>query len=289
MLAPAKVNLFLHVGPAKESGRHDLDSLVMFAGPEASDRLEARKTAEPSLSLHGQFATYDLATPGNLVIQTLAACQSRGLRVPPLAISLHKELPVAAGLGGGSADAGAMLRILVKLGTLTPPVAMTIATSLGGDVPAAYLSRPCLMRGEGERVTPVPGLPDLPVLLVNPGIACPTGPVFKAFDNSWLATDLDLVDLPKAGTVEALAVWLGAETRNDLQAPAIELVPEISVVLDELASTRGCVLSRLSGSGASCFALYATRGDLRTAADMLADKHPEWWVVPTLLTGSHTG
>lgn len=289
MLAPAKVNLYLHVGPAKENGRHDLDSLVMFAGPEASDRLEARKSTEPSLDLHGHFASYDLATPDNLVIQTLAACQARGLRVPSMAISLHKDLPVAAGLGGGSADAGAMLRILVKLGTITPPVALTIAASLGGDVPAAFLSRALLMRGEGERVTPVPGMPDLPALLVNPGLPCPTGPVFDAFDNTGLASELDLVDLPQADNVEELAVWLGAETRNDLQAPAIELVPEISSVLDELSSTRGCVLSRLSGSGASCFALYATRADLRTAADVLADKHPGWWVVPTLLSGSHAG
>lgn len=289
MLAPAKVNLFLHVGPAKENGRHDLDSLVMFAGPEAADRLEARKAEEATLELHGQFATYDLATPDNLVIQTLAACQARGLRVPPMAITLHKDLPIAAGLGGGSADAGAMLRVLVKFGTITPPVALTIAASLGGDVPAAFLSQPLLMRGEGEKVLPVSGLPDLPTLLVNPGLPCPTGPVFNAYDNSGIAAELDLADLPPVDNVEDLAVWLGAETRNDLQAPAIELLPQIAGVLDELSASTGCVLSRLSGSGASCFALFATRADLKAAADDLADRHPDWWVAPTLLTGSHAG
>ena len=286
MLAPAKVNLFLHVGPAKENGRHDLDSLVMFAGPEASDRLEARKATQPSLDLHGQFATYDLATPDNLVVQALAACQARGLRVPPMAMSLHKELPVAAGLGGGSADAGAMLRILVKLGTLTPPVAMTIAASLGGDVPAAFLSRPCLMRGEGEQVTPMPNLPDLPILLVNPGLACPTGPVFRAFDAAGQAAPLELAELPDFEGVETLAAWLEAETRNDLQAPAISIVPEIANVLGELAGLKGSLLARLSGSGATCFALFSSRTDLRHASETLRMRHPRWWIAPTLLGGS---
>ena len=288
MLAPAKVNLFLHVGPAKENGRHDLDSLVMFAGPEASDRLEARKATQPSLDLHGHFATYDLATPENLVVKALAACQARGLRVPPMAMSLHKELPVAAGLGGGSADAAAMLRILVKLGTLTPPVAMTIAASLGGDVPAAFLCRPCLMRGEGEQVTPVPNLPDLPVLLVNPGLGCPTGPVFRAFDETGAAAPLVLTDLPDVADIGALAAWLEAETRNDLQPAATSLVPDIAKVLDELSGLKGSLLTRLSGSGASCFALFSSRTDLRHASETLRTRHPGWWIVPTLLGGSLT-
>ncbi|WP_300395697.1 4-(cytidine 5'-diphospho)-2-C-methyl-D-erythritol kinase [Henriciella sp.] len=289
MLAPAKVNLFLHVGPVKENGRHDLDSLVMFAGPEAADRLDARKAAEPSLTLHGDFATPDLATTDNLVVQALAACETRGLRVPSLAISLHKDLPVAAGLGGGSADAGAMLRILVRLGTITPPVAMTLAASLGGDVPVAFLSRPALMRGEGEKVIPVHDLPELPVLLVNPGLACPTGPVFRAFDEAGASAPLDLVDLPELHDVRALAHWLESETRNDLQAPAIQRVPEIAGVLDELAGSHGCLLARLSGSGASCFALFHSRLDLKAASDRLKARHPGWWVAPSLLGGSGTG
>lgn len=288
MLAPAKVNLFLHVGPAKENGRHDLDSLVMFAGAEAADRLEARKAEHPSLELAGRFATTELASPDNLVIQALGACASRGLRVPSLAISLFKELPVAAGLGGGSADAGAMLRILTKLGTLTPPVAMTIAASLGGDVPVALMSRPSLMRGEGEKVTPVPDLPDLPVLLVNPGLECPTGPVFRAFDEAGTPDPLDLIDMPNLQDVRALAHWLDTETRNDLQAPAIGLVPEIARVLDELGSLQGGLLSRLSGSGASCFALFDSRLDLRHAEETLRARHPDWWIAPTLLGGSGT-
>lgn len=285
MLAPAKVNLFLHVGPVKENGRHDLDSLVMFAGAEAADRVEARKADRASLMLEGRFATEDLATQDNLVIQALTACEARGLRVPPLSITLHKDLPVAAGLGGGSADAGAMLRILVKLGTITPPVAMTIAASLGGDVPVAFLSRPALMRGEGEKVSPAHTVPDLPVLLVNPGLPCPTGAVFGAYDSWHEPGELALSELPETDDIDDFTAWLADETANHLQAPAISLVPEISTVIETLNETRGCLLARLSGSGASCFGIFASRNDLRHAQDTVRSRFPHWWVAASLLSG----
>ena len=286
MLAPAKVNLFLHVGPAKENGRHDLDSLIMFAGPEASDRLEARKAEEHSLSLHGPFAGPELASPENLVLRTIAACEARGLKVPPLAMSLHKHIPVAAGLGGGSADAGAMLRFLVRHGTLTEPVAMTIAAALGGDVPAACLSQPCRMQGEGERIIRTRSLPDLPVLLVNPGLACPTGAVFGAYDRAGGARELAGLPLPTDPSVHSLAGWLSSSTRNDLEAPAISLLPQIGEVLAEIETAPGCLLARMSGSGATCFGLFASRHDLRAAAETMKTRHPGWWAVPTLLNGT---
>ncbi|WP_300376474.1 4-(cytidine 5'-diphospho)-2-C-methyl-D-erythritol kinase [Henriciella sp.] len=286
MLAPAKINLFLHVGPAKENGRHDLDSLVMFAGPEAADRIEARKAEDISFTLHGPYATPDLATPENLVIQVLAGCQSRGLRVPPLTIDLHKHIPVAAGLGGGSADAGAMLRVLARLGMLTPPVAMTIAASLGGDVPVAYLSQPALMRGEGEQVKQVRGLPDLPALLVNPDIPCPTATVFRAYDETEKAKPLDLAELPDTPDVAGLIDWLRDKTRNDLQTPAISLVPQIGEVIEALETTPGCALARMSGSGASCFGLFEDRHSLKAASESLQERYPGWWIVPTLFSGS---
>lgn len=285
MLAPAKVNLFLHVGPPKPNGRHDLDSLVMFAGPEASDRVEARKAAAPSLSLDGPFAGPDLASPDNLVLRAIEACTARGLTVPPLAITLFKHIPVAAGLGGGSADAAAMLRQLVKLGTLTDSVAWTIAAGLGGDVPAAYASRACRMQGEGERITPLGGLPDVPALLVNPGIACPTGPVFRAYDDQAEASDPEGPPISHFADPPALIEWLSASTRNDLQPPAISLFPAIGGVLDDLRALRGCALARMSGSGATCFALFETRSTMNAAAEALASAHPDWWVVPTLLKG----
>lgn len=285
MLAPAKVNLFLHVGGAKPNGRHDLDSLVMFAGPEASDRVEARKATTLSLSLDGPFSGPELSSPENLVLRAIAACEARGLSVPPLAITLHKHIPVAAGLGGGSADAGAMLRQLVRLGTLTDAVAWTLAAGLGGDVPAAYASQACRMQGEGERITPVSGLPDLPALLVNPGIACPTGPVFKGFDEMGGEASLEDTSIPAFDHPPAMIEWLASETRNDLEPAAIRLVPPIGGVISVLQALTGCALARMTGSGATCFALFETRRRMSAAAEALASAEPHWWVAPTLLKG----
>jgi 4-diphosphocytidyl-2-C-methyl-D-erythritol kinase len=286
MLAPAKVNLYLHVGPVKENGRHDLDSLVMFAGPEASDRVEARKAATLSLTLEGPFAGPELASPENLVLRAIAACEARGLTVSPLMLTLHKHIPVAAGLGGGSADAGAMLRQLVRMGTLTDRVAWALASSLGGDVPAAYLSRACRMQGEGHTLTQLDTLPDLPALLVNPRLACPTGPVFQAFDRSDSRRRLDAIEMPAFDTPPEMIEWLGANTRNDLQTPAISLLPEIDEVLERLSRLNGCALSRMTGSGATCFALFETRASMTAAVETIASAHPEWWAVPTLLKGA---
>lgn len=285
MLAPAKINLFLHVGPVKDNGRHDLDSLVMFAGPEASDRVEARRASSLSLTLDGPLAAPELATQDNLVLRTLSACAARGLRVPPMAIVLHKHIPVAAGLGGGSADAGAMLRQLVKLGTLTDQIAWALAASLGGDVPAAYLAQACRMQGEGQIVRRTPKLPDLPTLLVNPGLPCPTGPVFQAFDEQADATDMAPLELPAFEHPPEMIAWLRANSRNDLEAPAIGLVPEIQIVLEALSALPGCALPRMSGSGASCFALFETRSELVSATDALKSRYPHWWIAPTLLKG----
>lgn len=285
MLAPAKINLLLHVGAVKENGRHPLDSLVMFAGPEASDRVEARQATSLSLQLDGPFAAPDLATSENLVLKALSACAIRGLRVPPLAITLYKNIPVAAGLGGGSADAGAMLRQLVKLGTITDQIAWTLAASLGGDVPAAYVSQACRMQGEGETVRRVRALPDLPTLLVNPNIPCPTGPVFQAFDEQSGNPGLSPMDLPAFEHPPEMIAWLRNNSRNDLEAPAIKLVPEIEGVLDAIRGLPGCALSRMSGSGASCFGLFENRADLVAAADTLKSLYPHWWVAPTLLKG----
>ena len=286
MLAPAKINLFLHVDRVKPNGRHDLDSLVMFAGAEASDLVEARKAEEISLEIGGPFATPELATPDNLIVRTLSASESRGLRVPPLAISLTKNIPVAAGLGGGSADAGAVLRLMLRFGTLTMPVALTLAATLGGDVPAAVLSKPCLMRGEGEKLVKLQDVPDLPTLLVNPRLPCPTGAVFRAFDEAGGGDGFGLTDMPVFDNAGTLAEWLSAATRNDLEGPALSIVPAIGDVLDEIARQPGCRLSRMSGSGASCFGLFDSRQSLKAAEDALQARHPEWWSVATLLNGA---
>lgn len=286
MLAPAKVNLFLHVDRVKPNGRHDLDSLVVFAGAEAADRLEARQSSQMSFVVSGPYASSDLEGVDNLVLKAVAACEARGLHVPPLSITLTKNLPVAGGIGGGSADAGAMLRMLVKLGSLTPPVALRIAAELGGDVPVAFLSEPRLMRGEGERLETAGAVPDLHAVLVNPGAPCPTGPVFKAYDSAGGGNGFDLVSLPEFGSAAALCDWLNSETRNDLEAPAIDLVPVISDALNQMREREGCLLARMSGSGATCFAIFDTMRTARAAESELLAARPDWWVKATTLHGN---
>ncbi|MGB3627074.1 MAG: 4-(cytidine 5'-diphospho)-2-C-methyl-D-erythritol kinase [Henriciella sp.] len=289
MLAPAKVNLFLHVDGVKPNGRHDLDSLVVFAGPEAADRLEARKAGDLSLSLKGPFAATELQSPENLVLRVISACEAKGLSVPALSVTLHKAIPVAAGLGGGSADAGAMLRILMQLGGLTEPVAMKIASELGGDVPVAVHSRACLMRGEGEALKAAPAFPDLPALLVNPGLPCPTGAVFHTFDSQGGGRDFTLIDMPAFSALQPLCDWLRSATTNDLQAPAITILPEIGTVLDALARQPGCEVARMSGSGATCFAIFRDMAGARRAARTIESRQPDWWVTATQLSGNTTG
>ena len=276
-LAPAKVNLFLHVGPAKANGRHALDSLVVFAGPEASDRL----TAGP-----GDALTLDVTGPGageagrgqdNLVLRAARALREAAGPGPGARLTLDKRLPVAAGIGGGSADAAAGLRLLTALWGLDPGLAARLAPSLGGDVPVALAGMPALMRGEGERVRPVSLPGPLPALLVNPGRPCPTGAVFAAYD----ADDggqgfAEIPAVPDFHSIEALALWLH-EQRNDLAAPAIRLVPEIGLALESLRAQPGVHLARMSGSGATCFALFDTLAAASQASAAIARDRPDWW------------
>ena len=234
-LAPAKVNLFLHVGPVQENGRHPLDSLVVFAGPEAADRVSAEPSDQLSLEISGPRAAGLEAADDNLVMQAARALCAAAGQARGAALTLDKHLPVAAGIGGGSADAGAALRLLQKLWALDPDLVRCVAVPLGGDVPVALEGRAALMQGEGERVRVQTGLPALPAVLVNPGLDCPTGPVFRAFDAAGGGQEFGALEaLPPFQNVSDLINWLQGQG-NDLQAPAIELVPEIAIVLDTLA------------------------------------------------------
>ena len=282
MLAPAKVNLFLHVGPLKPNGRHDLDSLVVFAGPEAADRLTAQPSDILTLSVTGPGAAEAGAGADNLVLKAARALRAEAGVTHGAALHLEKRLPVAAGLGGGSADAAAALRLLTRLWDINPAHARDIAPSLGGDVPVALLGQPALMRGEGERVEPVTLPVPIPAVLFNPGIACPTGPVFAAFDAAGGGQDFaELGPLPGFADLDALFGWLAAQ-RNDLEAPALALVPKVGPATP-LPPPR---LTRMSGSGATFLALYATLAAAQESADMLSAQHPEWWVRATLLGGA---
>jgi 4-diphosphocytidyl-2-C-methyl-D-erythritol kinase len=258
-IAYAKINLALHVRRRREDGYHELETLFAFL--DDGDRLTARTAAQDELRVTGQFAD-QLTNPfGNIVAQALSATP----RPDGLAITMEKNLPVAAGLGGGSADAGAVFRMVRDTYRL-PEDWEERAARLGADVPACVESVACIGRGTGTELEPVENdLAGTPVLLVNPRLPLPTGPVFKAWDNQ------DLGPLPSGP-----ASLIANEGRNDLEAPAIALCPIIADVLAQLRHT-GARLSRMSGSGATCFALYATEAQRDQAAASIATARPDWW------------
>lgn len=277
--APAKVNLYLHVGPVKPNGRHDLDSLVVFADAAAADHLRVEPSETLGLEIEGPTGSQAGPIADNLVLKAARALQDTSGCRKGAFIRLRKTLPVAAGIGGGSSDAAATLRLLTEMWGIDPAHAEAAAPGLGGDVPVALAGRPALMRGEGERVTPLAVLPQLAALLVNPGAACPTGPVFHAYDEAGGGAGFAEIGVPSSfADAKALADWLAAQ-RNDLEAPAIRLVPEISAVLDFLRAQPGAWLARMSGSGATCFALFDTPAQAGRAAAALKREpgKAHWW------------
>ena len=256
--AYAKINLALHVRRRRGDGYHEIETLFAFV--DAGDVLTARGAERDALTVVGKFASQLTHPFGNIVAQALAKLpRSRGL-----AITLEKNLPVAAGLGGGSADAGAVFRIVDALHGL-PDDWPERAASLGADVPACVESRMCLGHGTGTELSSIDNdLEGAPVLLANPRIPLATGPVFAGWDGK------DRGTLPD-GPASAIAL----EARNDLEEPAIALVPQIAEVLDALRE--GSTLARMSGSGATCFALYADSSARDAAAERIAASHPKWW------------
>jgi len=295
--APAKINLFLHVGAPREDGRHPLDSLVVFAGREAADILEARRADADSLDVDGPYAQA-LEEGENLISDALSRLRGQArihdVHNSPVAFTLTKHLPVAAGIGGGSADAAAALRLLTRqLFDLPARVASDLAPQLGGDVLACVFNTPAQMRGDGDRVLPLLQGPlldlfdprrggGLPAVLVNPGVPCPTGPVFRQYDEARPAP-LEEIELPRITSRDDLYTWLEASTRNDLQSSAIDLVPEIGGLLDRLSRLKGVRLARMSGSGATCFALFDHMDDALLAQSELMRDAPDWWVRATRL------
>jgi 4-diphosphocytidyl-2-C-methyl-D-erythritol kinase len=284
--APAKVNLFLHVGPVKPNGRHDLDSLVVFSDTGAGDYIKAEAADTLTLEVTGPFAANAGALQDNLVLRAAQALQAASGCTRGAEIILQKWLPVAAGIGGGSSDAAAALKLLTELWGIDPVHADNVAPSLGGDVPVALAGVPSLMRGEGERVVPVDVPLRLPALLVNPGAACPTGPVFRAYDAAGGGAGFTEID-PFPGFLDKhhLADWLGAQ-RNDLEAAATALVPEIGDVLAFLRAQPGVRMARMSGSGATCFALFEAVSFAERASVVLKSEQPDWWTAPCRLGAS---
>ena len=269
--AYAKINLALHVRRRREDGYHEIETLFAFV--DAGDELVVREAEVDCFTIGGEFAAGLTIGPDNLVLGALAKMRrmvSPGSPpVPSLAIHLQKNLPVAAGIGGGSADAAAMIRLLdreyVRNGDNRELVLST--TNLGADVGACIISRTRIGRGLGWELheAQADDLVGTPVLLVNPRIPLATGPVFAAWDGT------DHGALPD-GPVSVIA----QQGRNDLEAPAITLVPEIGMILAELRAT-GAEIARMSGSGATCFATYRSHDVMREAAGSLASSHPGWW------------
>lgn len=268
-IARAKVNLHLHVTGRRPDGYHTLDSLAVFAG--AADTLVAEPADALTLEITGPFAAG--LDGDNLVLRAARAlAEAAGVQAGARLI-LDKRLPVASGIGGGSADAAAALRLLSRLWStdLGPERMAGIALSLGADVPVCLASRPSRMGGIGEALSPAPALPPCGLALVNPGVAVATADVFRVRAGGFTPD----ADLPASWEDAAAMARDLAEARNDLEAPARALRPEIGAALDALARMQGCLLSRMSGSGATCFGLFADAASAEAAARALA--RPGWW------------
>ncbi len=262
--APAKVNLYLHVTGRRADGYHLLDSLAVF--PAVGDLVGVEPAEELALRISGRFGAVLQAESDNLLLRA-ARCLRPGAGV---ALTLEKNLPVASGIGGGSADAAAALRLLARHWDISTPL-QEAALALGADVPVCLDSVPARMEGIGEALSPAPRLPRFGIVLVNPGVAVATPAVFKARQGGFSAP----AELPAAWhDASEMAAALGRLT-NDLQAPAVALQPVIGEVLHELENLPGALLARMSGSGATCFAIFANPEEAAAAAEKIS--RPGWW------------
>jgi 4-diphosphocytidyl-2-C-methyl-D-erythritol kinase len=279
----AKVNLTLRVIGRRTDGYHDIESVVAFA--DCADRLTLTPGSELSLQMSGPLAQACGATSDNLVLKAARLLAERVPNMKAGSFTLDKVLPVAAGIGGGSADAAAALRLLAQLNglSLDDERLLEVALETGADVPVCLASRACDMTGVGETLLPL-SLPIIPCVMVNPCVPVATRDVFDALGlrNGELlvgATDVFRgTDWPEAGaSVEDWVEVLAADT-NDLEAPATRIQPVIGEVISALNATNGAWLARMSGSGATCFAIYENTADAGRAAEKIRRDHPDWWV-----------
>ncbi len=285
--AAAKVNLTLHVGPRGADGYHPLQSLVAFAQEHDLLTLQPGADGAPSLRTDGPFAAAAGPDADNLVLQAARALQRRIPQIASGHFRLTKNIPAAAGLGGGSADAAAALRLLARLNAIASadPRLTAAARDTGADVPVCLDPKPRTMRGRGDVLSPPLAMPALHAVLVNPGAALATRDVFAAFD---AAMDVRSRPLPAVQDMPATADadrWLAvvAAAGNDLEGAAVALQPAIADVLSALRATAGCRLARMSGSGATCFGLYSAADAADAAARGLQTRHPGWWIRATRL------
>ncbi len=283
-IAPAKINLYLHVGGVRSDGLHSLASLFVFA--DAGDVVTAAPADALRLDIKGPFASALRAEPParNLVWRAAELlAREAGVR-PEAALSLDKRLPIASGVGGGSADAAAALRALVRLWKVSIDEAdlRALAFSLGADVPACLTRAPVIVSGAGEIIAPAPRLAPLFVCLANPRTPMPTGPVFRDFDAAHQNPPPARHPPRFAPDYQGLAALM-ATSRNDLQPIAIRRQPVIQTVIDRLAQRPGTFAARLSGSGASVFALFSSAAAAQNAARAMGGAG--WWAMSARISG----
>lgn len=271
--APAKLNLALHVRGRRDDGYHDLETLFVFARDGDTVSVEV---GAPSLTIIGPFAAGLDAGADNLVARAEQAFCARFGIAARHSITLDKHLPVASGIGGGSADAAATLRALARLHGVAhdDQQLVAIAAALGADVPACLLGRAAFGHGKGDALSLIDGLRDMPALLVNPGVGVSTAAVFARWDR---------VDRGALGEGEGETLARASAGRNDLQPPAEQIAPVIAELLTLLAGQPGVRLSRMSGSGATCFALFDDAATRDAAARAVAAAHPSWWRLETVI------
>ena len=275
--APAKINLTLRVIGRRADGYHELESLVAFA--DIGDTVSFTAAEATTLEVGGRFGAAIGATADNLVLKAAAALAARVPHLRGGHFSLEKNLPVAAGIGGGSADAAAALRLLARANdvALDDPRLMAAALAVGADVPVCVGAKACVMRGIGEVLSPPLDLPSLPAVLVNPGVATATRDVFRAFAGMTGSTT-PLGEVPRDGLVDFLHAH-----GNDLTPAAIACVPLIGEVLDTLGELPGLRLARMSGSGSTCFGVFDSAAAAVAGATRLQEARPDWWVAAATL------
>ena len=284
--APAKINLFLHVGAPEEGGFHPICSLMAFA--DVGDQLSTFEAEALVLRVAGPFARGLSNGDDNLVLRAARALIAEVRRpVAPVGLSLEKRLPVASGLGGGSSDAGAALRLLREASGLKVDDGRleALAASLGSDGAACVWGAPVIAQGRGQRLSPAPRLPSLDAVLVNPRVPVSTAEVYRRLDAGGRFSDVAPPAAPEAfEDATELAAWLTG-LRNDLEAPAIAVAPAVGAVLETLAGEPEALLARVSGSGGTCFALCAGDIEAEGLAERIEALAPDWWVQRCRLGG----
>lgn len=295
--AKAKINLTLEVAGRRDDGYHELKSLVVFS--DFGDKLEFQSGADYSLQVGGPFGA---AIEGHNLLETIASrvmmearsCHDE-LPAGPGAIQLEKNIPVAAGLGGGSSDGAALLRLMNRAGLveLSDDFITTCGKLYGADVPVSIPSVPAFMAGIGELLSPVQNMPELFMLLVNPGVMVPTGQIFSRLAAPLISSDmaargrLELQTLASRGfkTLDDVVDYMNTAP-NDLSAAAIDVAPEIKEVVEALTLQEGCAIARMTGSGATCFGLFTSYEEMAAAERVISAGAPNWWVQASRVAGA---